>query len=148
MTRRAYEFGLHVQSANSKIWKQANTAFDSLLDNLRFQIDHAACLGLPEIYAEKAKRCVVDAAIHALASGVSTVEADFLHSQSSRGHHIAKCSASSLSFLCYQQSEGVQVCPQVTHCFLTVAPNVRAKKERSEVCKDVANADRTDPPLL
>ncbi len=60
---------MDLQSSDPKLAKQASAAFEALLDILGIQMDHAACFGLQKTYAEQARCCIVEAALHALASG-------------------------------------------------------------------------------
>ena len=63
-------FLVSLQSSDLKIAKQANLAFEALLDILKIQIDHAADFALPRSYAEKVMQCMTEVATFALGSGM------------------------------------------------------------------------------
>ena len=58
-----------LQSSVPQNVKQANAAFEALLDILQYQVDHAAALKLPQHYQEEAKTCFEGMAKQALALG-------------------------------------------------------------------------------
>lgn len=59
-----------LQSSDLKIAKQANLTFEALLNVLKIQMDHAADLALPQLYAEEVMHLMAEIAKFALGSGM------------------------------------------------------------------------------